>query len=56
MKNLDDCYPDKWIDYGGTVPWPPRSPDLISFDILWQNWRTTGHLPCYERSTCIHTS
>ncbi|KAJ4448490.1 hypothetical protein ANN_10506 [Periplaneta americana] len=36
---LDRRFPDRWIDRGGPIAWPPRSPDLNPLDFyLW------GHL------------
>lgn len=32
---MNECYP-QWIGRGGTVAWPPRSPDLTLLDFfLW---------------------
>lgn len=29
-------FPNRWIGIGGTIPWPPRSPDLNPLDFfLW---------------------
>ena len=33
---LDETFTNRWIGRGGTVPWPPRSPDLTPLDFfLW---------------------
>lgn len=33
---LNNTYPNQWIGRGGTIPWPPRSPDLNPLDFfLW---------------------
>lgn len=33
---LNETYPNRWIGRGGTVAWPPRSPDLNPLDyFLW---------------------
>ena len=33
---LNERFPDAWIGRGGTIPWPPRSPDLSPLDFfLW---------------------
>jgi len=36
MQHLNDAFPNKWIDRGSTINWPPRSPDLTPLDFcLW---------------------
>ena len=38
---LNDKYPNRWIGRGGTVPWPPRSPDLTPLDFfLWGHMKS----------------
>ncbi|KAJ4428366.1 hypothetical protein ANN_24385 [Periplaneta americana] len=38
-RYLDRRFPDRWISRGGSIAWPPRSPDLNPLDFyLW------GHL------------
>jgi hypothetical protein len=33
---LDDRFRNRWIERGGPMEWPPRSPDLIPMDLfLW---------------------
>jgi len=33
---LNERFPDAWIDRGGPILWPPRSPDLSPLDFfLW---------------------
>jgi hypothetical protein len=33
---LNEKFPDAWIGRGGTISWPPPSPDLSSLDfLLW---------------------
>jgi len=33
---LNERFPDAWIGMGGTIPWPPRSPDLSQLHFfLW---------------------
>lgn len=33
---LNESYPNRWIGRGGTIAWPPRSPDLNPLDyFLW---------------------
>ncbi|KOC71338.1 hypothetical protein WH47_05048 [Habropoda laboriosa] len=36
---LDEAFRDRWIGRGGSVPWPPRSPDMNPLDFFF--W---GHL------------
>jgi hypothetical protein len=31
---LNRKFPEKWIGRGGTITWPPRSPDLIPLDFI----------------------
>ncbi|KAJ8910328.1 hypothetical protein NQ315_012334 [Exocentrus adspersus] len=33
LKN--GLYPDKWIGSAGSIPWPPRSPDLSCLDFFY---------------------
>ena len=36
MQHLNDTFPNRWIGRGGTINWPPRSPDLTQLDFcLW---------------------
>ncbi|GFT67465.1 uncharacterized protein TNCV_2360751 [Trichonephila clavipes] len=36
--NKNATFEARWIGCGGPVPWPPRSPDLSSFDyFLWEH-------------------
>jgi len=35
-QHLNDTFPNRWIGRGGTINWPPRSPDLTPLDFcLW---------------------
>ncbi|CAK9806442.1 hypothetical protein ANTPLA_LOCUS4888 [Anthophora plagiata] len=34
---LNNRFPQRWIGRGGSIPWPPRSPDLTPLDFyLWE--------------------
>ena len=36
MLHLNDTFPNRWIDRGSTINWPPKSPDLTQLDFcLW---------------------
>jgi len=36
LQHLNDTFPNRWIGRGGTINWPPRSPDLTPLDFcLW---------------------
>ncbi|EFN75823.1 hypothetical protein EAI_15490, partial [Harpegnathos saltator] len=48
-EHLNAVFPHHWIGRGGTVQWPPRSPDLTSLDFcLWIGRR--GHIEWPPRS------
>jgi len=32
---MNNIHPNRWIDRGGRVPWPPRSPDLNPLDFFF---------------------
>jgi len=35
-ENLNESFPNRWLGRGGTVAWPPMSPDLTPIDYyLW---------------------
>ena len=37
---LDECFPNRWIGRGGSIRWPPRSPDLNPMDyFLWGHYK-----------------
>ncbi|GFV40875.1 uncharacterized protein TNCV_1637591 [Trichonephila clavipes] len=38
-NHLDTIYGQHWIGRGGSVPWPPRSPDLSCLDFFF-----SGHI------------
>lgn len=47
---MDQRFPRRWIGRGGTVSWPPRSPDLTPLDFyLWGNVKRL----CYD--TVVNT-
>jgi hypothetical protein len=33
-RYLNQTFLGRWIDRGGYIPWPPRSPDLTPMDFL----------------------
>ena len=36
MQHLNETFPNRWIGRGGTINWPPISPDLTPSDFcLW---------------------
>ena len=38
---LNESFPNRWLGRGGTVAWPPRSPDLTPHDYyLWGHMNT----------------
>jgi len=38
---LNECFPNRWFGRGGSVAWPPRSPDLTPLDYyLWGHMKT----------------
>nr|CAH7725084.1 unnamed protein product [Callosobruchus chinensis] len=41
---LDHNFRDRWIDRGGPIPWPARSPDLTPMDYhVWgHNYEESG--------------
>jgi hypothetical protein len=38
MQHLNDTFPNRWICYGGSINWPPSSPDLTPFDFCLWGW------------------
>ena len=34
-KSRDKRFPGQWIDRGGAIPWPSRSPDVTPFDFFF---------------------
>jgi hypothetical protein len=38
MQHLNDIFPTRWIGRGGTINWPPRSPDLTPLDFCLWGW------------------
>jgi hypothetical protein len=34
MELLSATFPGRWIGRGGSILWPPRSPDLTPLDLL----------------------
>ena len=38
---LNKSFPNRWLGRGGSIPWPPRSPDLMPLDYyLWGHMKT----------------
>jgi len=35
MQHFSDTFPNRWIDRGSTINWPPRSPDLTPLDFYF---------------------
>ncbi|KRT83418.1 hypothetical protein AMK59_3313, partial [Oryctes borbonicus] len=42
-KPLDNVFENRWIGRGGTIPWPPRSPDLNLDFYLWGVMKTMAY-------------
>ncbi|KOC64071.1 hypothetical protein WH47_02500 [Habropoda laboriosa] len=41
---VSDSFPQKWIGRGGSILWPPGSPDLTPFDFYaWGNLKEKVH-------------
>jgi hypothetical protein len=62
-KTLDKHYPGKWIDRGGAITWPPRSPVLTPLHFpLWDFVKVAVYVPLmsnivepYSKWTKAHT-
>ena len=49
LDRLHSLFPGKVLSKGGTVPWPPRSPDLSPLDyFLWGQVSGTSPPPPYK--------
>jgi len=53
---LNESFPNRWLDRGGAVAWPPRSPDLILLDYyVWGHMKTLAYeTKVYSRAALRH--
>ena len=52
---LNEFFPNRWLNRGGPVAWPPRSPGLTTLDYyLWGHTKTLVYETKVDSRTALH--